>query len=132
MDLFNQPNVKGWDGGKSWITPQVYIQRNNLGYLLSNGKFVNKKALINGGNLEKMKGKEILTQLEWNKGNNIGIIKELSDRLLFEVEGSTQKDFESILKYDFNVNARMDIDGHYFDYRGKSRHRAGVGENRLG
>ena len=106
MDLFNQPNVKGWDGGKSWITPQVYIQRNNLGYLLSNGKFVNKKALINGGNLEKMKGKEILTQLEWNKGNNIEIIKELSDRLLFEVEGSTQKDFESILKYDFNVNAQ--------------------------
>jgi hypothetical protein len=27
MDLFNQPNVKGWDGGKSWLTTQIYLQR---------------------------------------------------------------------------------------------------------
>lgn len=106
MELFNQPNVKGWDGGKSWLTPQVYIQRNNLGYLLSNGKIVNKRALRSSGDLEKMKAQEISTQLEWKKGNNIEIIKELSDRLLFEVDASTQKDFETILKYDFNVNAQ--------------------------
>jgi hypothetical protein len=26
MDLFNQPNVN-WDGGKSWLTTQIYLQR---------------------------------------------------------------------------------------------------------
>jgi len=26
MDLFNQPNVKGWDGGNSWITSQIFYK----------------------------------------------------------------------------------------------------------
>jgi uncharacterized protein (DUF1800 family) len=106
MDLFDQPNVKGWDGGKSWITPQVYMQRNNLGYLLSNGKFINRKVLNGADNVENNKGKEISTQLKWAPGSNLEIIKELSDRLLFEVDADSQKDFESILKYDFNANAQ--------------------------
>ncbi|WP_247716426.1 DUF1800 family protein [Sinomicrobium weinanense] len=25
MDLFNQPNVKGWDGGKAWLTSQLFL-----------------------------------------------------------------------------------------------------------
>lgn len=106
MDLFDQPNVKGWDGGKSWITPQVYMQRNNLGYLLSNGKFINRKVLNGADNVENNKGKEISTQLKWTSGSNLEIIKELTDRLLFEVDADSQKDFESILKYDFNANAQ--------------------------
>ena len=34
MDLYDQPNVKGWDGGNSWLTSQIYLQRNNVSDLL--------------------------------------------------------------------------------------------------
>ena len=40
MDLFNQPNVKGWEGGKSWLTSQVYLQRNNVADVLCDGKII--------------------------------------------------------------------------------------------
>ncbi len=38
MDLFNQPNVKGWIGGNSWLTSQTFLQRNIVADLLCNGK----------------------------------------------------------------------------------------------
>lgn len=44
--------------------------------------------------------------LDWSKGTNKQIIRELSDRLLFQVDHDTQKDFESILKYDFDTEAQ--------------------------
>ena len=50
--------------------------------------------------------KEVPVNLDWAKGNNKQIIAELSNRLLFQVDESTQKDFESILKYDFDENAK--------------------------
>ena len=45
MDLFNQVNVKGWDGGNSWLTSQVYLQRNNTSDLLCIGRNISKKSL---------------------------------------------------------------------------------------
>ena len=106
MDLFNQPNVKGWDGGRSWLTSQMYLQRKNLAYLLCNGKALNQKILKDNSKADNPNAKETEIHLEWIKGNNIQIISQLSDRLLFQVEESTQKDFESILKYDFDENAK--------------------------
>ncbi|WP_366184722.1 DUF1800 domain-containing protein [Flavobacterium ovatum] len=106
MDLFNQPNVKGWDGGRSWLTSQVYLQRNNLSYMLTNGKVLNQKILKDNSKMDSSKTKEQQVRLDWNKGNNKQIISQLSDRLLFQVEENTQKDFESILKYDFDENAK--------------------------
>lgn len=44
--------------------------------------------------------------LDWSKGTNKQIIRELSDRLLFQVDHDAQKDFESILKYDFDTEAQ--------------------------
>ena len=106
MDLFNQPNVKGWDGGKSWLTSQMYLQRNNLSYILSNGKILNQKVLKDPSKMDRPNMKEVPVNLDWAKGNNKQIIAELSNRLLFQVDESTQKDFESILKYDFDENAK--------------------------
>jgi uncharacterized protein (DUF1800 family) len=106
MDLFNQPNVKGWDGGNSWMTSQVYLQRNNLAYLLTNGKALNQKFLKNTSTTENSTTKQTAVSLEWKKGNNKQIINELAERLLFQVDANTQKDFESILKYDFDENAK--------------------------
>ena len=53
MDLFNPPNVKGWDGGKSWLTSQIYLQRNNVADLLSSGKSIPRSKLERGNTLIK-------------------------------------------------------------------------------
>ncbi len=110
MDLFNQPNVKGWEGGKSWLTSQIYLQRNNLADLYCSGREnFNQKAQANmmmeetnsRANLRKT-----IVKLNWDIGTNKHIISELSDRLLFQVDSDTQKDFETILKYDFDAHAQ--------------------------
>ncbi len=97
MDLMNQPNVKGWDGGNSWLTAQIFLQRNNTADLLCNGKNLNRNKIKNTNN------KTIPIQLKWNKnGNNKQIIAELTSKTLFEVNKNSQENFENILKYDFD------------------------------
>ena len=101
MDLFNQPNVKGWDGGNSWLTSQIFLQRNNVADLLCNGKNLSR------GNtnaiMKQNPNKQLNVKLNWDKeGNNKGIIAQLTDRLLFQVDKNTQQDFEQLLKYDFD------------------------------
>lgn len=101
MDLFNQPNVKGWNGGKEWMSSQVYLQRNNGADLLCNGKNISKKAQYMDDENQLIK-----VSLNWSKsGNNKTIIAELQDRLLFQADENLQKDWETILKYDFNPKA---------------------------
>ena len=101
MDLFNPPNVKGWDGGKSWLTSQIYLQRNNVADLLSSGKSIQRSKLERENTLNKKQAFSI--SLDWNtKGTNKEIIKELTDRLLFSTDTSLQQDLEKILKYDFD------------------------------
>lgn len=101
MDLFNPPNVKGWDGGKSWLTSQIYLQRNNVADLLCGGKSIPKPKQERENTLDKKQSLSI--SLEWNnKGTNKEIIKELTDRLLFSTDASLQQDLEKVLKYDFD------------------------------
>ncbi len=107
MDLFNQPNVKGWPGGHSWLTSQLYTQRLNVADLFSNGRSINGKVKKTGDVNNKKEFEKLDIRLDWNKkGNNKAIIAELADRLLFQVDDTTQKDFEAILKYDFDPNAK--------------------------
>ncbi|WP_035653386.1 DUF1800 domain-containing protein [Flavobacterium sp. ASV13] len=106
MDLYNQVNVKGWDGGNSWLTSQIYLQRNNTSDLLCSGRSISKKVL------NTMTGDDEKPKVEFDKidvkidfdsnGNNKTIIAELSNRLLFDVNDSMQKDMENLLKYDFD------------------------------
>lgn len=101
MDLFNPPNVKGWDGGKSWLTSQIYLQRNNVADLLCSGKSIPRSKLERENTLNKKQAFSI--SLDWNtKGTNKEIIKELTDRLLFSTDTSLQQDLEKLLKYDFD------------------------------
>jgi uncharacterized protein (DUF1800 family) len=105
MDLFNQPNVKGWDGGNSWLTSQVYLQRNNVADLLCNGRNLNQGRKENEDNSMMKKNPNRLSKvkLHWNKeGNNKQIIAELKERLLFQTDENDQQDFEKLLKYDFD------------------------------
>ena len=101
MDLFGQPNVKGWDGGNSWLTSQIFLQRNNTADLLCNGKNISRE---NANTMMKQNQNRMLNvKLNWNKeGNNKEIIAELKNRLLFQTDESDQQDFEKILKYDFD------------------------------
>jgi uncharacterized protein (DUF1800 family) len=105
MDLFNQPNVKGWIGGNTWLTSQTYLQRNNVVDLLCNGKnFLKRKREADEMENENL-DRTLKINLDWNKsGNNKQIIAELKDRLLFQVDENTQLDFEKVLKYDFDPN----------------------------
>ena len=101
MDLFNQPNVKGWDGGNSWLTSQIFLQRNNTADLLCNGKNISRE---NANSMMKQNPNRMLNvKLNWDKeGNNKEIIAELKNRLLFQTDEADQQDFEKILKYDFD------------------------------
>jgi uncharacterized protein (DUF1800 family) len=106
MDLYNQVNVKGWDGGNSWLTSQIYLQRNNTADLLCNGTNISRKVL-NTMSEETDKPKAMLEKIEVKvdfdtNGNNKTIIAQLSNRLLFNVIEAVQKDMESLLKYDFD------------------------------
>lgn len=107
MDLFNQPNVKGWNGGKEWLTSQIYLQRNNAADLLCNGKSLSRrKQFTDDEMINESMNQLVKVKLNWNKtGNNKTIIAELSDRLLFHTDDNLQKDFEAMLKYDFNPKA---------------------------
>jgi uncharacterized protein (DUF1800 family) len=106
MELFNPPNVKGWEGGNSWLTAQMLMQRNNIADKLCKGQNPDIKMLKyisdDTYNVEKFDVK-----LEWNKaGNNKDIIAQLSDRLIFKTDPNLQKDFEALLKYDFDPNVQ--------------------------
>lgn len=104
MDLFNQLNVKGWDGGNSWLTSQILLQRNNAADMFCKGRTLNKKGLSIEEGKSDPELEKISISLDWNKGNNKQIIAELKNRLLCTTEENLQKDFENILKYDFNPN----------------------------
>lgn len=105
MDLFNQPNVKGWEGGKSWLTTQIYLQRNNVTDFLCNGKPFRRNVLKEDINDDEFTI-NFQPQLNWKGDTNKVIIKNLTERLLFSIDENNQKDFEAILKYDFNPDSQ--------------------------
>lgn len=106
MDLYNQVNVKGWDGGNSWLTSQIYLQRNNTSDLLCTGRSITRKVLntmTSDAEKPKAEFEKIEVKIDFDpNGNNKTIITELSNRLLFKVNDSMQKDMENLLKYDFD------------------------------
>jgi uncharacterized protein (DUF1800 family) len=131
MMLLQPPNVKGWDGGKSWLSSQKLLIRMNIVNLLSSGKNLEEFAFkgekredlameemkmnqeqVFGKNNDKMSTK--IPEFRWDKNakSNKDIIKSVSDRLLFAVNNDVQQDMERILKYDFNpteMNAQLSV-----------------------
>ena len=105
MDLFNQPNVKGWDGGNSWLTSQIFLQRNTIVDTLCNGKPLGQRRPENNDKMMQNDSQKPLlsVKLNWDKNqDNKQIIAELGNRLLFKISENNQQDFEKILKYDFD------------------------------
>lgn len=113
MKLLNPPNVKGWDGGRSWLSSQKLLQRVEVVSLLANGKSFGKSR---GGQKmetmsEEMKAitpseneKRRKPELRWDKTltKNKAIIQSLTDRTLFAVSPDLQSECEQVLKYDFD------------------------------
>lgn len=105
MDLYNQKSVKGWDGGNSWLTSQIYLQRNNISDSLCSGRSLTKKTIkpIKEGEKPKFDYEKFEVKIDFDtSGNNKTVITELTNRLIFQVNDSMQKDMESLLKYDFD------------------------------
>ncbi len=104
MDLFDQPNVKGWDGGNSWLTSQTYLQRNRVADLLCNGKALKRRRKKMNTNMMQTKVVELNPKIELQPTSidTKKISIELGNRLLFRVNGAMQEDMISILKYDFD------------------------------
>ena len=100
MDLFNQPNVKGWDGGNSWLSSQIYLQRNNTSDLLCSGRNINRKvlnAIPKNDEQPEITFEKIEPKIDFDtNANNKKIIAQLSNRLLFQVDESMQKDMENL------------------------------------
>ncbi len=101
MDLFDQPNVKGWDGGTAWLTSQTYLQRNRVADLLCNGSSLKRRKIKTSDNTNSLHPKIVLKP---TSNDATKIIDELSNRLFFSINESTQKDMQNILKYDFDPN----------------------------
>ncbi|AXG73114.1 DUF1800 domain-containing protein [Flavobacterium arcticum] len=107
MDLFNQPNVKGWSGGNYWLTAQLYLQRNRIANLYCNGKNFSEKMLRSVRKSDEPYTSTFDITIEWNHNNKSKeVITELKDRLLFDTDTITQENFESILKYDFDPTSK--------------------------
>jgi uncharacterized protein (DUF1800 family) len=99
MQLFVQPNVKGWEGGTSWLTGETYLQRNKMVNALCNRNIANSKT-IQQRNMNKS-----LARVNFNKQAEVSeIIETLATNLLFDISEEQFEDFKAILAYDFNVN----------------------------
>ncbi|PQB05971.1 hypothetical protein BST85_05500 [Aureitalea marina] len=104
MDLFNQPNVKGWPGGQSWLSTQYYLQRNKIANMLCKGVILDRSELIMGN--AKM-GNSMQRQIEisngWNGTDNAKeTIENFSNRLISESNAQIEADINQILRYDFD------------------------------
>lgn len=106
MDLFHQPNVKGWDGGASWLTAQLFLLRNNTADLMCRGRNINASNLKSIGDPATNYKEAFEVHLDWKKGNNKDVIAQFKDRLLFSADEDAEKDFELILEHDFNPSAK--------------------------
>ncbi|GEP51905.1 hypothetical protein FNO01nite_25770 [Flavobacterium noncentrifugens] len=98
MSFYTQYNVKGWAGGRDWLTVQTLTQRNTVAGWLCNGR------LLNGNKVPDMQR----PIPDWNhKDNNLAIIESLKRQLLAVDSPDLQDDFEIILKPDFSPDPEI-------------------------
>lgn len=106
MDIYDQPNVKGWKGGQNWLTSQIYLERNQLIDFIVSGNVKYQKIL--NKRLEKFNVGEISFSPIFNisdKKNAKSILNELIQRMIFETNEDIQNELNQLLKYDFDPNA---------------------------
>lgn len=106
MELFNQPNVKGWAGGTAWLSSQILLQRNTTADELCKGQNITLRQLERMEADTSNYSQTFPVKIIWTKGNNNEVITQLKDRLIFHADEDMQQDLENILKYDFDPNLK--------------------------
>jgi hypothetical protein len=110
--------VKGWDGGKTWLSSQKLLQRVGIVSLISSGNTLESFKIkgekrqeevleMMDTDTEQIFGKKISTKkplFNWDNTlkTNKDIIKSIAERLVFNISTDMQQDMEQIIKYDFN------------------------------
>lgn len=106
MDIYDQPNVKGWKGGQNWLTSQIYADRNQLIDFIISGNKKYAQALTK--RLERLDVGTIsfapILTIQ-NKGNAQSILAELTERMVFTTNTEMQTALNQLLKYDFDPTA---------------------------
>lgn len=106
MNMYDQPNVKGWKGGKEWLSSQIYADRNQfIDQIIDKNKGFEemmRKGLEESENSQSNNFTPKLTLT--NTQNATAIIEELTEKMIFEKDDDMQLALSQILKYDFNPN----------------------------
>lgn len=103
MDIYDQPNVKGWKGGQDWLSSQLYSNRTQFIDLLVDGNKQYMKQLER--RVEKFDGSTLTLKPQLkiaNKKSAHEIIDELSNRMIFETNDDLMGELKQLLKYDFD------------------------------
>ena len=103
MDVYDQVNVKGWKGGRDWLTAQTYIERKKFVDFVLNGnkqfqKSINKKLQKFDLGTVSFQPNLILEHRE----NAKSILIELKERMIFQSNPTMDADLNQLLKYDFD------------------------------
>lgn len=83
QDLFAPPNVKGWDGGLSWITTNNLLARYNEAAVLVQGDVSVIRGTLAGANIGKQAGGGMQLQ---NRLQNLRLAKVDVEKILTEKE----------------------------------------------
>lgn len=108
MELFNPPNVKGWDGGRSWLDVQRLIQRNSLSQFACKGEFplksLKKNDVTEDADVMPRSFDAFVPYFNWNKSlkTNKEIIQFVLSQMIFDTGAHLLDDMEEIMKYDFD------------------------------
>ncbi len=106
MDIYDQPNVKGWKGGKDWLTAQIYSDRNQFieAVIDGNKKFENRL----NKQLEKFNVGEVAFNPKLTLQNTSSaktILEELTSKMIFETTEDMKNELKDLLKYDFDPSS---------------------------
>lgn len=106
MDVYDQPNVKGWKGGKDWLTSQIYADRNQfIDFIITGNQKLEK---ILNKRLEKFNVGTIHfdphLKLQ-NTSNAKTILDEMTGKMIFETNEDMNAELSQMLKYDFDPNS---------------------------
>ena len=106
MDLYDQTNVKGWKGGKDWLTSQIYADRNQFVDFVIDGNGRFQKALSKRLERFDMDAISFQPQLKISNASTAKtILEELTERMIFETNEDLKMALNQLLKYDFDPEA---------------------------
>lgn len=106
MDIYDQPNVKGWKGGQQWLTSQIYADRNQFVDYIIDGNKRFEQVLNQRFKRMDVGMVQFTPQLKLEDHKNAhAIINELVQKTIFESNDEMQQELNQILKYDFNPMA---------------------------